>query len=287
MNEKTNSSHALQIFESPQFGQIRAAGTSDEPLFCLADICKVLELQVSPTKNRLKSGGVTSIKVGVQTGVRADGTPAIQDVEMIFINEQNLYRLIMRSDKPQAEAFQDWVCGEVLPEIRKNGGYMAARADETEEELMARAFIMAKATIDRQQRQLQETKQQLSIVSEINEQQERQLIEQKPKVLFAESVETSEDAVLVAELAKVLTQNGYPIGQNRLFEELRERGFLCKSGSYKNQPAQRYQEMGLFEIQKRNIQNPDGTIRVTATTKVTGKGLVYFVNYFLNNKKSA
>lgn len=277
----------VKIFESPQFGQIRTAGTSDNPMFCLADICKVLDLRTTDVKNRLKSGGVDSIVVGVQTGVKADGTPAIQQVEMLFVNEQNLYKVIMRSDKPQAEAFQDWVCGEVLPSIRKNGGYMAAREGETEQELLARAVLMAKATIDRQQLQLQETKQQLSIVSEINEQQERQLAEQRPKVLFAEAVETSDDVVLVRELATILTQNGYKIGQNRLFEELRERGFLCKGGSSKNQPVQRYVEMGLFEILKRDIHNPDGTSRVSTTTKVTGKGLVYFVNYFLNIKKSA
>lgn len=110
----------VKIFESPQFGAIRTTGTSDEPLFCLADICKVLELNPSRVKSRLKTEGVTSIKVGVQTGVKSDGTPACQNVEMLFVNEQNLYKVIMRSDKPQAEPFQDWVCGEVLPSIRTN-----------------------------------------------------------------------------------------------------------------------------------------------------------------------
>ena len=120
----------VMIFESDKFGQIRTAGTSEEPLFCLSDICRVLELQVTPTKNRLKTPGVTSIKVGVQTGVKSDGSPAIQQVDMTFINEQNLYRVIMRSDKPQAESFQDWVCGEVLPSIRKNGAYMTEKTLE-------------------------------------------------------------------------------------------------------------------------------------------------------------
>lgn len=108
----------VKIFENPQFGEIRTAGTSDEPIFCLADVCRVLELNPSRVKDRLKQGGVTSSKVGVITGRKADGTPAKQEVEMLFVNEANLYRVIMRSDKPQAEAFQDWVCGEVLPSIR-------------------------------------------------------------------------------------------------------------------------------------------------------------------------
>lgn len=267
----------VKIFESPQFGQVRTAGTSDEPLFCLVDIARALEYS-NPAKAVLDHcKGVTVLETPTNGGIQ----------KIKFGKESEVYRLIMKSNTEKAEAFQDWVCGEVLPSIRKNGGYMAAREGETEQELLARAVLMAKATIDRQQQQLQETKQQLSIVSEINEQQERQLAEQRPKVLFAEAVETSDDVVLVRELATILTQNGYKIGQNRLFEELRERGFLCKGGSSKNQPVQRYVEMGLFEILKRDIHNPDGTSRVSTTTKVTGKGLVYFVNYFLNIKKSA
>ena len=118
------------IFESDKFGQIRTAGTSEEPLFCLADVFKALDLEVQNTKKRLKDPWVYSIQVGVQTGVKSDGSPAIQQVDMTFINEQNLYRVIMRSDKPQAEAFQDWVCGEVLPSIRKNGAYMTEQTLE-------------------------------------------------------------------------------------------------------------------------------------------------------------
>ena len=118
------------IFESDKFGQIRTAGTSEEPLFCLKDVCRVLELQVTPTKNRLNPKGVNLIKVGVQTGVKSDGNPVTQQINMTFISEQNRYRVIMRSDKPQAEAFQDWVCGEVLPSIRKNGAYMTEKTLE-------------------------------------------------------------------------------------------------------------------------------------------------------------
>ncbi len=128
----------ITIFSNPQFGDIRTAGTADNPLFCLADVCRVLDLQVTPTKNRLKQPGVNSIKVGVQTGIRKNGSPALQDVEMVFVNEQNLYKVIMRSDKPQAEPFQDWVCGEVLPSIRKTGGHIATNADMSDAEILAK-----------------------------------------------------------------------------------------------------------------------------------------------------
>ena len=138
----------ITIFNNPQFGEIRTAGTADNPMFCLADICKVLDLQVSPTKNRLNQGGVNSIKVGVQTGIRRDGSPTMQEVDMIFINEQNLYKVIMRSDKPQAEPFQDWVCGEVLPSIRKTGGYIVTNDDMTDAEILARAVLLANTTIE-------------------------------------------------------------------------------------------------------------------------------------------
>jgi hypothetical protein len=157
----------ITIFTNPTFGEIRTAGTAEEPMFCLADVCKVLELQVTPTKNRLNNPGVNSIKVGVQTGIKKDGTPAIQMTDMIFISEQNLYKVIMRSDKPQAEPFQDWVCGEVLPTIRKTGGYIAANAQMTDEEIMATALRIGEATIrkrDERIRQLEAEAKQKDIL---------------------------------------------------------------------------------------------------------------------------
>lgn len=108
----------IKIFDNPQFGEIRTAGTSEKPLFCLADVCRVLDLQVTPTKNRLKPDGVSLIKVIDSLG---------REQEATFITEQNLYKVIMRSDKPQAEPFQNWVCEEVLPSIRKTGSYSAGQ----------------------------------------------------------------------------------------------------------------------------------------------------------------
>lgn len=150
-------SNQITIFTNPTFGEIRTAGTADEPMFCLADVCKVLELQVTPTKNRLNQKGVNSINTLTNGGRQS----------MLFINEQNLYKVIMRSDKPQAEPFQDWVCGEVLPTIRKTGGYIAAHAQMTDEEIMAAALRIGEATIrkrDERIRQLEAEAKQKDIL---------------------------------------------------------------------------------------------------------------------------
>ncbi len=147
----------ITIFTNPTFGEIRTAGTADEPMFCLADVCKALELQVTPTKNRLNKKGVNSINTLTNGGKQS----------MIFISEQNLYKVIMRSDKPQAEPFQDWVCGEVLPTIRKTGGYIAAHAQMTDEEIMAAALRIGEATIrkrDERIRQLEAEAKQKDIL---------------------------------------------------------------------------------------------------------------------------
>jgi phage antirepressor protein len=132
----------VTIFNNPQFGEIRTAGTADNPLFCLADLCRVLELQAGATKKRLNDRGVSSINTPTYNQY---GTQVMQ--EMIFINEQNLYKVIMRSDKPQAEPFQDWVCGEVLPSIRKTGGYITATPEMSDAEILAKAVLVAQTTI--------------------------------------------------------------------------------------------------------------------------------------------
>ena len=150
----------ITIFKNDQFGEIRTAGTADNPMFCLNDVCRVLDIQSSKdVKSRLNDHGVDSIPVWVQTGTKKDGTPALRQTDMTFINEMNLYKVIMRSDKPQAEPFQDWVCGEVLPSIRKNGGYIASNG-LTDEEIMARALDIAHKTIERKQIENRELKKE-------------------------------------------------------------------------------------------------------------------------------
>ena len=248
----------VQIFNNPQFGQIRTAGTAENPLFCLADVCKVLDLRVSPTTDRLDERGVTLIDTPTKNQY---GAIVIQ--QMYFVNEKNLYRVIMRSDKPQAEPFQDWVCGEVLPSIRKTGSYSIQNLSRKELALMV---IQAE---EENERLALENKQQAEVIAE-----------QKPKVVFAEAIVGSQSSCLIGELAKIITQNGHKIGQNRLFEWLRQNHYLGTKGEYYNIPNQEYVERGLFEI-KKTSHSENGVMKTTSTPKVTGKGQQYFVNLFL------
>lgn len=254
----------LQIFNSEEFGEIRTITKDDEPMFCLADVCKALELeQVSRVKARLKTDGVTTSKVIDRLG---------REQEATFINEANLYKTIFQSRKESAERFTEWVTGEVLPSIRKNGGYIAGQETLSDEELMAKALLVANNKIAERDK--------------IIEQKQARIEQMKPKEIFADAVATSHTSILVGDLAKLICQNGYQIGQKRLFDWLRENNFLIKCGSSRNMPQQRFVEQGLFEIKESNLVNPDGSVRITKTTKVTGKGQVYFVNKFLKGVKN-
>lgn len=248
--------NGITIFNDERFGEIRTAGTADNPMFCLADVCRVLELRVDGVTPRLKKDGYNRIGVIDSLG---------RHQEAIFVNEQNLYKVIMRSDKPQAEPFQDWVCGEVLPSIRKTGSYSIQNLSRKELALMV---IQAE---EENERLALENKQQAEVIAE-----------QKPKVVFADAIVGSQSSCLVGELAKIITQNGYKIGQNRLFDWLRKNHFLGTSGEYYNIPNQKYVEQGLFEL-KKTSHSENGVMRTTVTPKVTGKGQQYFVNLFLKN----
>lgn len=182
---------------------------------------------------------------------------------MVIINESGMYSLILGSRLVNAKKFKHWVTSEVLPSIRKTGGYnlpqtyaealraLADKADEAERLML------------------------------VNHKLEEQNARMRPKEIFADAVAASKTSILIGELAKIITQNGYQIGQKRLFTWLRENGYLMKYGTSKNMPTQRYVEQGLFEIKESNLQNPDGSVRITKTTKVTGKGQQYFINKFL------
>jgi anti-repressor protein len=243
----------IQIFQNEQFGAIRTAGTADSPLFCLADICRVLDLQTGATKNRLNQGGISLINTPTTSGNQM----------MTFINEQNLYKVIMRSDKPQAEPFQDWVCGEVLPSIRKTGSYTAKQMTRKD---------LAKMIIQQEE--------EMEVLRIENKRQAEVMEAQKPKVVFADAVVGSRSTCLMGELAKIITQNGYKIGQNRLFAWMREHHYLGQIGEYYNIPCQKYLEMGLFEL-KKNVHSQNGNLVTTITPKVTGKGQQYFINLFM------
>ena len=247
----------LQIFNSSEFGQIRTVIINDEPMFCLADVCKSLEItNVGNVKRRLSEKGIHAVDTPTNGGIQ----------KMTFINESSLYKTIFQSRKESAERFTDWVTSEVLPSIRKSGGYIAGQEQMSDTELMAKALLVAQKQIEQR--------------NAIIEQQKAKIEADKPKTIFADAVATSKTSILVGDLAKLICQNGYQIGQKRLFDWMRENGYLIKAGSSKNMPTQRYVEQGLFEIKESNVQNPDGSVRITKTTKVTGKGQIYFVNKF-------
>lgn len=248
----TNEITTLQ-FNNDQFGQLRAIqDESGEPWFVAKDVCDALG--IANNRDAIKAlDDDEKNTVVIPDGIQGNPNKTI-------VSEPGFYKLVMRSRKPEAKAFQRWVTHEVLPSIRKKGGYIAAAADETPEQIMARAVLLAQDTIARQKAQIEEL---------------------KPKALFADAVAASDGTCLVGELAKMMRQNGVQIGQNRLFEKLRQDGYLGKTGSNYNVPTQRAMEMGLFRIKETSITHSDGHITVQRTAKVTGKGQQYFINRFI------
>ena len=254
----------LQIFKNPEFGEIRTIEKDGEPWFVGKDVAAALGYE-RPTKAILDHvDDEDKDEVPIQDSIgRSQNTP--------IINESGLYSLVLSSKLPTAKKFKRWVTSEVIPSIRKHGAYMTP--DKLEEVLLKPDTLIQLA-------------QNLKAEQEKRMALEVKMEEQKPKVLFAESVEAAKTSILIGELAKLLKQNGINIGQNRLFEWLRNNGYLIRrQGSDYNMPTQRAMEMGLFEIKETTITHSDGHIHVSKTPKVTGKGQVYFVNLFLSREE--
>lgn len=187
-----------------------------------------------------------------------------QNRECCFLTEDGLYEVLIQSRKPIAKEFKKQV-KQILKDIRKHEIYATDTVLEnilTNPEFGIRVLTELK----------DEREKRVALQEKINE--------DKPKVVFAKAVETSKSSILIGDLAKILKQNGVDIGQKRLFEWMRQNEYLIKSGSSKNMPTQKSMEMGLFEVKESAITNPNGSIRVTKTTKVTGKGQIYFINLF-------
>lgn len=247
----------LAVFDNREFGQIRALVDSQgAPAFVAKDVC--LALGIGKYRD-----AVSTIDDDERGSVLVD-TPGGKQ-QMTTVTEPGFYKLVMRSRKPEAKAFQRWVTHEVLPALRRDGGYMVAR-DETPEQTMARAVLLAQATIDRQ-------KSRIAGLEAENE-------EMRPKALFADAVAASDGTCLVGEFAKMLRQNGVSIGQNRLFAMLREDGYLGKVGQNRNVPTQRSMELGLFRIKETAITHSDGHVTINRTPKLTGKGQRYFLERY-------
>ena len=253
----------LQIFKNAEFGEVRVVEHEGQPCFVASDVAKALGYE--------KPNNAVNEHCKKVNKFSYPNSGQLQPYNII--PESDVYRLVMRSNLPKAIEFQDWICEEVIPSLRKTGGYMLTKADDTPEAIMARAVLVAQDTIERLK----------SHAAKL----ESRVEEMRPKELFADSVSASESSILVGQLAALLKQNGVNIGQNRLFERLRNDGFLIKFGERRNCPTQRALDMGLFELKERTVNNPDGSVRITLTTKVTGKGQVYFVNRYIGEARKA
>ena len=234
--------------------QVRTIEIENEPYFVGKDVATIL--------------GYSNPQKAVRDHVDEEDktlneTFTVNGTQPVLINESGLYSLILSSKLPNAKKFKHWVTKEVLPTIRKHGAYLTdQKAYDITHNPNSLADLLLQAGEQLKQKEL--------IIKEM-----------QPKALFADAVTASHTSILVGDLAKLIKQNGYDIGQNRLFKWLKQNGYLIKSGERKNMPTQKSMEMGLFEVKERTIANPDGSIRITKTPKVTGKGQVYFINKFV------
>lgn len=254
----------ITVFTNAQFGNIRAFKDGQgEPWFIAKDVCDVLGYKNSrdALKKHVDEEDVRVANRDTSAGVRS----------LNAINESGLYSLILRSNKSEAKEFKRWVTHEVLPAIRKDGGYIYTNGTESAEELMARALITAHSTLERKERIIRE---QQAVINDL-----------EPKALLAEAIKAADGTCLVGELAKILTQAGFTVGQNRLFVMLREDGYLGKSGCNRNVPLQRYIEQGLFKIKETTVKHDDGHTTIHRTPKVTGKGQLYFLAKYAHVKQ--
>lgn len=249
----------LQPFDF-EGNEVRTLKINEEPYFVGKDVANILGYS-NPNK-ALRD----HIDAEDKRGERIV-TPSGNQVTIV-INESGLYSLILSSKMPNAKRFKRWVTSEVLPAIRKHGAYMT---DEKAFDVVNNKDGLASL--------LQQAADQLR-------EKDIQIEKMKPKALFADAVATSKNDILIGQLAKILKQNGYNTGQNRLFKWLREHHYLCAKGIRYNQPTQKAMNLGLFKVRERTVNNPDGSTRITVTTKVTGKDQQYFINRFFNSKPS-
>ena len=270
----------IQIFNNPQFGSVRTIGTPEEPWFCATDVCKALGYANGrkATADHVDEGDVTKRDTPTTNQF---GSEVI--IQMTYVNESGLYALIFGSKLPSAKTFKKWVTSEVLPSIRKTGQYSKSESSlslpnfsNPAEAARAWADMYDKAhTLEAKTQE-----QQLAI-----EAKDKKIEEDKPKVAFADAVTSSSSCCLIGGLAKILAQNGYKIGQNRLFEWLRQHHYLGSKGEYYNMPYQKYIEQGIFKLSQKTFSQ-GVNMKVGVTTVVTTKGQQYFINKFLSNQQT-
>lgn len=244
----------VKIFNSEEFGDIRTVQLNNETYFVGKDVAVALgyERATKAIQDHVDDDDKDEVPIQDSIG-RMQKTPVI--------NESGLYALIFGSKLDSAQRFKHWVTSEVLPAIRRTGGYQMQAPQG--KELLALAVLEAQKTIEAQNAEIERM---------------------RPKEIFADAVKASDSSILIGDLAKILRQNGVDTGQKRLFEQLRNEGYLMKTGSSRNMPKQKYVANGFFQIKETVISNPDGSVRMTKTTKVTGKGQQHFLNKYLKKE---
>lgn len=244
----------LQIFNSPEFGTVRTTEIDGKTYFMASDIAKAL--------------GYSNPNKAVNDHCKAItkcSTPISGKMQAVnFIPEGDVYRLIVNSKLPSAEKFERWVFDEVLPSIRRDGGYIQTTPTMSNEEIIARAVLLGQKTIEELTKQIEEI---------------------KPKRIFADAVTASPSSILVGDLAKLLKQNGIDIGQQRLFEWLRRYGYVIKYGRSRNIPTQYSMDLGLMEIEEKVVRKDNDRYIVNKLTKIITKGQQYFINKFLQEQQ--
>lgn len=244
----------LQIFENKEFGKIRAVEHQNEPYFVASDICKALEIaNTTQAVQRLDEDEKSMLNIGLSGGATN------------CVNEYGLYSLVLTSRKKEAKEFKRWITHEVIPSIRKTGGYIAGQETISDEELLEKAVLVAQRKIAERDK----------IIAE----QAKQIEEAKPKTIFADAVSASDSSMLVRDVAKIIKQNGVPLGEKRFYKWLRDNGYVCQNST---SPTQKAMELGLFEIVVRTVERGNGLPIETKTTRITGKGQQYFISKFLS-----
>ena len=258
----------IKQFQNEEFGEIRTITKDGDPWFVGKDIAEALGYRETASMRKILDE-LDYMEINPQrldlSGFVQNATslePNKNITRMLLINESGLYQAIFNCTLPNAKKFKRWVTSEVLPSIRKHGGYVAGQEEMTNEELLSKALLYVNSKLEEKNKVIEEM---------------------TPKALFADSVATSKTTILVGELAKILKGNGINIGQNRLFEWMRANGYLIRRlGTDYNMPTQRAMELGLFQIKETTITKPDGHLLINKTPKLTGKGQQYFINLFLS-----
>jgi anti-repressor protein len=264
----------LKVFENPEFGRVRTVSVDNEPWFFAKDVCDALSIATNHVRESLDEDEVSNLRsteIGPEFGGKVP----------LIVSEAGLYSLILKSRKPEAKAFKRWITHEVIPAIRKHGGYMTP--EKVEEALLNPDVLIRLATELKEERNRNKALHDLAVEQDkhIARQNDR-IATLEPKGIFADSVSASDTAILIGELAKIIKQNGTDIGQNRLFQWMRDQKYLIgRKGTDYNMPTQKSMKLGLFTIKETTINHSDGHVSISKTPKVTGKGQVYFVNKFL------